>query len=119
METTPIPNQTPKILTSMGSVFGSPLQGFALISKDNAPAPTTAERTAAVMPIDVLTRDVATLQSQVMDLKSLMAKMEEEIRVMKELVSKPKILTTEDVLIAGIPNYVAPEKKKPGRPKKV
>lgn len=98
----------------MGSVFGSPLQGFALISKDNAPAPTTAERTAAVMPIDVLTRDVATLQSQVMDLKSLMAKMEEEIRVMKE----PIIVHAPSMPIET-PNPLAPEKKKPGRPKKV
>lgn len=118
----------------MGSVFGSPLQGFALITKDNAPAPTTAERTAAVMPIDVLTRDVAALQSQVMDLKSLMAKMEEEIKIMKEpiIVHAPSMPFSNTPIVVGVdafmtgedksvstPNPLAPEKKKPGRPKKV
>lgn len=118
METTPLPNPTPKILTSMGSVFGAPLTGFALIGENNAPAPTTAERKAAVMPIDVLTQDVATLQSEVMNLKSLVAKMGEDFKAMKDLIDK-SIVETVAVLGNDVANPLAPEKKKMGRPKKV
>lgn len=113
METTPIPINQPKVITSMmGSVFGTPMKGVERVAPSN---PTTPVNVAVKPALDVLSEKFTTLEAAFKEIQGQLEAMKQDVETIKD--SKPIITTTATPMLEKSMGLV-PEKKKRGRPKK-